>query len=209
MPAHEEPPVLPGGSFLVDKVPVSCYFMPERMVKAMQIRNMARCALFTALMVLCAWISIPLGDIAFTLQSLALFTALGLLGGGKGSLVCLAYLLLGAAGFPCFSGFQGGMGVILGPTGGFLWGFLAAALVYWLITALFGQSSAVCTFAMVLGMLVCYGCGCFWYWKGYTGNNSLGIWAVAAKCVLPYLLPDALKLLVARELVRRLKPYLS
>lgn len=179
------------------------------MVKAMRIRNISRCALFTALMVLCAWISIPLGDIAFTLQSLALFLALGLLGGGKGTLVCAAYLLLGVAGFPCFSGFQGGLGVLLGPTGGFLWGFLAAALVYWLVTAIFGESAAPSTAAMVLGMLVCYFCGSFWYWKGYTGDNSLGIWAVTAKCVIPYLLPDGAKLLAARELSRRLKPYLS
>ena len=80
----------------------------------MKIRTMAQCGLFAALMCICAWVSIPFGDTVFTLQTFCLFLMLELLGGKRGSLVCLLYLLLGIAGLPVFSGFRGGLGVLLG-----------------------------------------------------------------------------------------------
>lgn len=173
----------------------------------MKIRNMARCALLTALMTVCAWLTVPAGEIAFTMQTFALFLTLGILGGKGGSLVCLVYLLLGAAGFPCFSGFRGGMGVLLGPTGGYIWGFLVTALVYWAATALFGDSAALRFGAMLLGLFACYSCGTLWYLYGY-GLSGSAVGIVIAKCVLPYLLPDLGKLAAALALIRRLRPYI-
>ena len=78
----------------------------------MNSRALAQCALFTALMCVCAWISIPLGDMTFSMQTFALFLTLLLLGGKKGCIVCLLYLLLGAVGLPIFTGFRGGLGVL-------------------------------------------------------------------------------------------------
>ena len=66
----------------------------------MRIRNMARCALFAALLAICAWISVPVADVAFTLQTLGVALALWLLGGKRGTLSVLVYLLLGVAGLP-------------------------------------------------------------------------------------------------------------
>ena len=68
-------------------------------------RKMARCALFVSLTVLCAWIGIPMPPVRFTLQTLAVMTALGLLGGKWGAVSVLIYLLLGLAGLPVFSAF--------------------------------------------------------------------------------------------------------
>ena len=160
---------------------------------------MVRCALFAALMAVCAWICVPLGDIAFTMQTLGLFLTLGILGGKWGTVSILSYLLLGAAGLPVFSGFRGGVGMLLGPTGGFLVGFLAMALLFWLITALLGEKCRF--FALLFGQLLCYGCGAAWF-AFSTGN---GIFPALMLCIVPYLLPDGVKLTLAWLLTKRLR----
>ena len=152
---------------------------------------MTRCAFFAALMALCAWTGIPLGDTVFTLQTLGVFLALGLLGGKWGTVSVLCYLLLGAVGIPVFSGFRGGVGMLLGPTGGFLWGFLWAGLCFRAVEKI-GKLPA-----MILGQLVCYGCGALWY-RIYAGEA--GPWLI-----LPYLVPDAGKLILAWRLTKKLE----
>lgn len=159
---------------------------------------MTRCALFAALMAICAWISIPAGDVAFTLQTFAVFLTLELLGGKWGSVSILIYLCLGAVGLPVFSGFQGGFGHLLGATGGYLWGFLFTGLCWWAVEK---WSKPL---AMVLGLLACYLCGSLWF-LNYAGG---GLWLIFLRCVAPYLIPDILKLLLARILSRRLRPFL-
>ena len=158
-------------------------------------RKLTRCALFAAMMALCAWIGIPLGHTVFTMQTFGVLLALGILGGKRGTISILCYLLLGAAGLPVFSGFRGGIGAILGPTGGYLWGFLATGLVFW---SLEKWSRPL---AMIAGIAVCYACGTIWYMT-YTGG---ALAAVLAQTVLPYLIPDALKLVLALRLTKRLK----
>lgn len=171
----------------------------------MKARNISLCSLFAALMALCAWISIPLGDIAFTLQSFAVVLALLTLGGKWGSVSIVVYLLLGAMGLPVFSGFRGGLGALLGVTGGYIWGFLLSGLIFWLITAVFGKKSNL--FAAISVMLTCYFCGTAWYYYAYADGTSLPV--IAAKCVLPYLIPDALKLFMAFTIGKRLQKVLS
>lgn len=159
---------------------------------------MVRCALFAALIAICAWISVPVFDIAFTLQTFAVFLTLGLLGGKRGSAAIFIYLLLGAAGMPVFSGFRGGIGVLAGVTGGYLWGFLAAALLYRLLER-FGKLPA-----MIAGQLVCYLCGSIWFLLYAGGGLSL----ILLRCVVPYLIPDAAKIVLAYTLTRRLQRHI-
>ena len=159
---------------------------------------LARCALFSALMCICAWISIPLGNISFTLQTFSLFLAFLTLGGKGASLSVFVYLALGAVGLPVFSGFRGGFGALLGVTGGYLWGFLAGCLVFWLITAILGEKS--CVLAVIAAMVTIYLCGTIWFFVYAPG----GIWAILAQSVLPYLLPDAVKILLAFWVVKKL-----
>lgn len=168
----------------------------------MNIRAMARCALFTALMCVCAWLSIPTPTGVISMQTFGLFLALAVLGGKGGSLVCLLYLLLGAVGVPVFTGFRGGLGVLLGPTGGFIGGFLAGALAYWLLTVLKCKPLPALFFA--LG--VCYLFGAIWY-KILFPHTGWG--AVAVACILPYLIPDILKLALAAALSKKLKRFLA
>ena len=86
----------------------------------MKTRDMALCALFAALLAVCAWLVIPIGDVPFTLQTFGVFAALGLLGGKRGTIAIAVYLLLGAVGAPVFAGFKGGPGALFGATGGCL-----------------------------------------------------------------------------------------
>ena len=160
---------------------------------------MVLCSLFAALMAVCAWISIPVFDIAFTLQTFGIFLALGLLGGKWGSAAILIYLLLGAAGMPVFTGFQGGIGALAGVTGGYLWGFLLSGLVYWALER-FGKLPA-----MIAGLIVCYICGSAWFYL-YAGG---GLLPILLRCVVPYLIPDAAKLALAYTLTRRLARHLT
>jgi len=160
--------------------------------------------LFAAGMAICAWISVPLGDISFTLQSFALFLSLFSLGGKDGSIIFAVYLLMGAAGLPVFSGFQGGFGILLGPSGGYLWGFALAGPVYWLLTYLQGEKAAIP--AACAGMLLCYLLGSLWFLFVYA--DGLAWWMVIGKCVLPFILPDAIKFFLAYRLSRRLHRYI-
>ena len=163
------------------------------------VRNMVAASLFAALIMVCAWLAVPIPPVGFTLQTFGILLALGLLGGRWGSASIALYLLLGMVGLPVFSGFRGGAAALLDPTGGFLWGFLAAGLSYWALQRL-GKLTA-----MIVAQLVCYGCGCWWF-SVYTGSS--GILGAILVCVVPYLVPDGIKLTLAWLLSRRIGRYL-
>ena len=170
--------------------------------------DLSLCALFAALLAVCAWLVIPAGAVPFTLQTFGVFAALGLLGGKRGTISILVYLLLGAVGAPVFSGFQGGFGVLLGATGGYLLGFLLCGGVMMLAERFFGDSMRVFLIAAVVGMLLCYGFGTAWFMTVYVrGGGTITLGAALGSCVLPFLLPDAAKLALAALLRARVKRY--
>ena len=183
--------------------------------------DLAYIALMAALIALCAWISVPLGPGPFyhadlwhqehtsELQSFGIFAALGLLGGRRGTLAFLIYLLLGIVGLPVFSGFSAGAGVLFGATGGYLLGYLAAALLFWGLTAKLGQTLPVMASAMVLGLVLCYAFGTFWFLTVYTGGSGETLLGALTLCVFPYVLPDLGKIFLALVLVSRVKKHLA
>lgn len=176
----------------------------------MKTKNLALCGLFAALLVICAWLSFPIAGAPITLQTFGLFLCLGTLGGKRGTIATCTYLLLGAVGFPAFSGFRGGIGVLLDTGGGYLLGFWVAALLYWLITTLWGNSPALRLLAMASGLLACYIFGSLWFSILYLQEGSAATMAfILLKCVLPYLLPDVLKLILAWQLSTRLSRFLN
>ena len=174
--------------------------------------DMAYIALFAVLMAVCAWITVPLPKplVQFTLQTFAMFMALTTLGGRRGLYAMVVYLLLGAVGVPVFSGFRGGLGVLLDTTGGYIIGFAAAALVYWLLTAKLGDSLPVKIAACVLGLAVCYAFGTAWFLVLYARTTGpIGVTTALSWCVLPYIVPDLLKLDLAVVLSGRIKKFLK
>lgn len=100
--------------------------------------DMVYIAIFAVIIAVCSWISVPM-VVPFTLQTFGVFCAVGLLGGKRGTLSVLIYVLLGAVGVPVFAGFSSGIGTLFGVTGGYIMGFIFTALIYWLITAIFGK----------------------------------------------------------------------
>ena len=95
----------------------------------MKTQQIARAGLCVALLAVSAWVSVPLGPIPFTLQTMALALIPAVLDRPTAILAVAVYLLLGAIGLPVFSGFSGGVMRLVGPTGGFLWGFLVGMIV--------------------------------------------------------------------------------
>lgn len=175
---------------------------------ALTTTDIAFIALFTALMAVCSWISIP-ATVPFTLQTFAVFLTTGLLGGKRSTIAVILYIILGAIGLPVFSGFTGGIGHLVGPTGGYIFGFIFTALIMWLIEHKNGRSVPVLAFSMVAGLLVCYAIGTEWFVFVYTRSNDPVSFATALGwCVIPYIIPDSLKIVLAVVLTRRLRPHL-
>ena len=170
--------------------------------------DMAYIALFAVLMAVCAWITIPM-TVPFTLQIFAVFAALATLGGRRGTYAVAVYLLLGAVGLPVGAGFQGGLGWLLGTTGGYIVGFLCIALIYWLMTAKLGESLPVSIAACVLGLAVCYVFGTIWFIAVYARTTGpVGVMTALGWCVFPYVIPDLLKRVLAVTLSQRVKGFL-
>ncbi|MGN1003393.1 MAG: biotin transporter BioY [Oscillospiraceae bacterium] len=168
-------------------------------------RDLVYIALFAVLMAVCSWISIPILQVPYTLQTFAVFLAVGVLGGKRGTLAVLVYILLGAVGVPVFSGFTGGLGILLGNTGGYIIGFLFTALVMWLMEALLGKKIWVLAVSMVVGLIVCYAFGTAWFMVVYARNaGAVGLGTALGWCVIPYIIPDLVKIALALLLSRRL-----
>ena len=129
------------------------------------------------------------------MQTFAIFTMLLLFGARKSLFALLLYLSMGAIGLPVFSGFGGGVGILLGPSGGYLWGFLPLIGVYALFSKWRSGRTILAVLALFLGLLACYCCGATWYVLLHA--NRMDIWQVVCITILPFLLPDCIKLMLA------------
>ena len=177
--------------------------------KRVSVYDLVMVALFAALIAVCAWITIP-GAVPFTLQTMGVFLAVGLLGGKRGTAAVLVYILLGAVGMPVFSGFSGGVGRLLGTTGGYIIGFLVAALAMWAMEAIFGRAKWVLPVSMLLGLLLCYAFGTAWFLVLYTQTKgAISVASVLSMCVVPFIIPDLLKIALALLLTSRLSKFIK
>lgn len=175
--------------------------------RAFTTKEMVLTAMLTAVMAVCSWISVP-AEIPFTLQTFAVFCAIGLLGGRNGLFSILVYILLGAIGIPVFAGPSGGIGIILGNTGGYIVGFVFIALICWLTEKLFGNGLIVRIISMLIGLAVLYAFGTAWFMFLYTKNTGdVSLIQVMKWCVTPFVIPDLLKLALAVVLTDRIKKY--
>lgn len=176
---------------------------------AFSTKDISFTAMFAVLIAVCSWISVPM-SVPFTLQTFAVFCAVTILGGKRGTFSVLVFLLLGAVGVPVFAGFSGGIGVILGSTGGYMLGFIFIGLIYLGAEKLFGEKLNIPVKAAVLliGLLVCYTFGTAWFMHIYTKTNGAISLSQALKwCVIPFIIPDIAKLAAALLISERLKKY--
>ncbi len=190
-------------------------------MQPMRLRHLIQAAMLAALTAVGALVTVPLGPVPFTLQSLVVPLSGALLGPAGGFLSQVVYLLLGFAGLPVFAGFASGVGVLARPTGGFLLAFpLAAATAGWLTArparrvhpgrqarpgfwGVFG--------AMLAADAVIFAVGLPWlaYFLGPAAGKAFNLVHAAELGLLPFLLTDLLKLTAAAGLAVRLRPILS
>ncbi len=171
-------------------------------------RDIAVTAMGVALIAVCSWLSIPM-TVPFTMQTFAVCLVTAVFGLRLGLPAVVCYLLLGAVGAPVFAGFKGGPAALLGPTGGYLIGFLFTALTVGLAVDRWGRKLPVLIVSMALGILLCYTFGTAWFIFVYSRSSGpIGLGTALSWCVLPYLIPDAAKIALAAFLTGVLTPIL-
>ncbi len=163
----------------------------------MSTKDLALTGMFAVVIAVCSWISIPTA-VPFTLQTFAVFSALGLLGGKRGFFAVLVYMLLGAVGLPVFAGFKSGVAVLVGSTGGYIVGFLIIAGVYWVAEVFIGKQIIVRIISMVIGLALCYLFGTVWFVTVFTRTNGdISLFKALQMCVIPFVIWDLLKMALA------------
>jgi len=163
------------------------------MNKKTKIYKLTTCALFAALMCIFGPMSVPIGPIPVSLTNLVIYFAIYLLGTRETLISYLVYLLLGTVGLPVFSGYAGGIGKLVGPTGGYLIGFIFMILISGIVHKVSHKKVIWTSLGMVAGTAVAYLFGTAWF--VYMMKNE---WSYALSvCVYPFIPFDLGKIVVA------------
>ena len=178
--------------------------------KKLKVLDMAYIAIGAVLIAICSWINIPT-EVPFTLQTFAVFFVLMLLGGERGTISILIYILLGAVGVPVFAGFSAGIGILFGNTCGYILGFIFIGLIYILFTRVFKMKNIFFkVLALVIGLAICYAFGSIWFMHIYIRDSGeVGLFAVLGWCVFPFIIPDLIKMALAEIIAKRIQPVLK
>ena len=167
------------------------------------IGKLTKIALTCAIMCIAANIYVPLA-VPVTLQTLVLYFSLLLFGAMPTLTAVGLYLVLGAIGLPVFSGFSGGIGRLLDASGGYMIGMLLAVLLWWLLDKALPDMRNRSVLLSSVTLLLIYIIGSLWYALVYLGGAE-HIPEALLVGVLPFIIPDALKIWVAHLLAKRLK----
>lgn len=166
--------------------------------------DVAYVGMVAAVLAVCSWISVPMPKplVSFTMQTFAVALIAGLLGVRRGTAAVAVWLALGALGVPVFAGFNGGIAYMLGSTGGYLWGFLLWAPMEGFLFRLGKGKLPLLILGMAAGLALCYTFGTAWFMVVYARTTGpVALSTVLGWCVLPYLVPDAVKLAMAVPLI--------
>ena len=189
-----------------DKERKKCNFKSKASKNRFFIYDLVLISISAALITVCSWISIPLGPLPFTLQTMGILAVMLTCGGRRGTISILVYLVMGFCGVPVFAGFKGGVAALIGPTGGFLVGFVIAALVYWLLERIVFKRLMTSTVrTWIFGVLnslifevVMYFIGVIWFMTVYAAQTGpVGFSSVMTWCVIPFIVPDIVKMAFA------------
>lgn len=170
-------------------------------MRAKTTQRLSLSALLCALLAVLSQVQIPLPSVPLSLSLLGVHLCGALLGSRWGAAAAGCYVVLGAAGLPVFAGFSGGISVLFGPTGGFLFGYIPCAFVGGALSRRLGFTRRSLYLSMALGTLVCYAMGTAWF--ALTTGSGLG--ASLAACVFPFIPGDILKIMLAATLSLRLQ----
>ncbi len=161
----------------------------------MKTKSMTIIGLVTAMLCIMGplTIAVPISPVPISLATLAIYFAVYVLGMKRGVISCLLYLLMGMIGLPIFSGFSGGIGKLLGPTGGYLAGYLALALITGIFIEKWQGNRYLQAVGMIFGTSVCYLFGTCWLaWQ-----MDMSYYTALGVGVLPFIPGDIVKLAIA------------
>ena len=159
----------------------------------MNTKDITRTGVTVALLAVSAWVTVPFGPVPFTLQTLALAMIPAMLNRTCAIASVCCYVLLGAIGLPMFSSMQGGIGVLAGPTGGFLWGFILGILAAMIVERVLPERLSPFARALVADvcmLLVAYVCGTV----QLMAVAQMSLMPALMAAVIPFIIPDAVKL---------------
>jgi len=162
-------------------------------MKKLTTYQMVVTGLFSALMCIFGPISIPIGPIPVSLTMFVIYLAVFLLGTKLGTLSYIIYLLLGAVGLPVFSGYTGGMGKLLGPTGGYLIGFIPLAIICGFSVSKWFNNKILLALGMIVAITVAYVFGTIWF----VYQMKCEVMYALSVCVFPFLIADFVKIVLA------------
>ena len=169
----------------------------------MKTKDRVLTGVFAAVICVFAPFTIPIGAVPISLATFAVYLAAAVLGTKKGTLAVLIYILIGMAGVPVFSGFAGGIGKILGVTGGYIIGYIPCAFAIGVFTERFGGKNYIYPLALVIGTLILYSFGTAWFMV----QSGSGLMQSLTVCVFPFLVGDAIKIAAASIVAIKLKNY--
>jgi len=170
--------------------------------RSLSVRGMVYASVFGAATAVGAFLVVPLPPIPMTLQTFFLAVAAGLLGGNLGALSQVVYVLLGIMGLPVFAGGKAGFGVLLGPTGGYLIGFIAGAYVIGRLIHAGKRTGFLKAFlCMAVGTMVIYAFGI----THLCLAAKMTLQKALAVGMIPFLFGDALKMILAAVLVVKVR----
>lgn len=171
--------------------------------------DIALTGMFTAIITICSWISIPF-TVPITMQTFGIFLTIGLLGIKKSLLSLTLYVLLGIIGLPVFANFNSGITILAGPTGGYVLGFFLIIFITGALLKKDSKSNASIFLAMLIGQLSCYIFGTLWFILVYLPKpETASLTTILLSCVFPFVVPDIVKILLAITVIKRLKRYIT
>ena len=156
---------------------------------------MTKISLMTAIICILGPITlaIPISPVPISLVTLAIYFSVYILGMKKGAISCLLYLLIGFVGLPVFSAFTGGVGKRVGPTGGYLIGYVFMAVISGLFIEKWQTNRIIQMIGMMLGTLICYLIGTLWL----SIQAGMNFYAALGAGVLPFIPGDMVKIVGA------------
>lgn len=163
------------------------------------------CALFVAFISICSQIAIHIGMVPISMSLLAVFLAGLFLGTKYGTLSVIVYILLGITGIPVFAGAKGGLAIILGPTGGFLVGYILCVVIVGFVADRFNKQKIFIVLGMVVAVITCYIAGVLWF-SIITEN---GFYRSLKLCVIPFIPGDIIKIFISIIIYYKIKPRLN
>jgi biotin transport system substrate-specific component len=165
----------------------------EKTKSRTKIYNMTLMAMMAAVMCILGPLSIPIGAVPISFTNLVIYFAVMLIGTKYGTVSYILYMLIGIFGLPVFSGYSGGMAKLMGPTGGYIIGFIFMALISGFFINISKGKKSVVIIGMIIGTIIAYAFGTAWF----VFITKCGIIYALAICVLPFILGDLVKILIA------------